>query len=187
MNLKTEHFRIFILLNIISLFIKLLKEVLDIDFELTNTNTKIILMISINIAIFILSKTKKISTKNNLIISLIVIFLGYFVISSEYYPFRLNSLTFGLNFLVTLIIVYLNRNYDLIKITKKFSVIYFLIIVLMLCISFKIANDQNYVISRDIKFEYKISIKDFILPLLWLMIVVFNKTLISKIIEKDIR
>ena len=83
MNLKTEHFRIFILLNIISLFIKLLKEVLDIDFELTNTNTKIILMISINIAIFILSKTKKISTKNNLIISLIVIFLGYFIISNE--------------------------------------------------------------------------------------------------------
>ena len=116
MNLKTEHFRIFILLNIISLFIKLLKEVLDIDFELKNTNTKIILMISINIAIFILSKTKKISTKNNLIISLIVIFLGYFIISNEYYPFRLNSLTFGLNFLVTLIIVYLNRNYDLIKI-----------------------------------------------------------------------
>ena len=189
MNFKKEHFRIFLILNIISITISLMREISEMNLVLTNTLVKISFLLIVNISILILSKSKKISDKisekMNLLTSLIVVLLGYFLIYNSFYPFILNNLTFGFNFLITLMIALLNQKQDLIYITKRLSYIYFFLIFISFIISYQLLKNEKFTLNNNIKIDFVISIKDFILPIIWLMILITNKVIILKIVKNN--
>ena len=187
MSLKKDYFRIFLLLNIISITISLLREMSEINLVLTNTFVKTSFLLVLNISILILSKLKNISEKMNLGTSLTIVFLGYLLINLSYYPFMLNNLTFGFNFLITLIIVLLNKKQDLINITKRLTYIYIFFIFISYVVTYQLLKNGKFSINNNIKIDFVISIKDFILPLIWLMILVTNKSIILKITADNSR
>lgn len=187
MNFKKEYFRIFLLLNTLSLIISLLSEryiYSDLDLTSASLLNKLLLLL-FNIAIFTFSKSKNISEKINLIISLIIVVMGYFLISHDYYPFKLNNLTFGLNFLTTLIILLLNQKKDLISITKSLTIVYFFLIVISFIVSYQISKNQDFSINQDLKFEPVFSIRNLILPIVWLIILMTNKTILLNLVENN--
>ena len=99
----------------------------------------------------------------------------------------LNNLTFGFNFLITLIIVLLNKKQDLINITKRLTYIYIFFIFISYVVTYQLLKNGKFSINNNIKIDFVISIKDFILPLIWLMILVTNKSIILKITADNSR
>ena len=189
MNFKKEYFRIFLLLNILSLIISLLSErdIYD-DLDLTSASLlKKLFLLLLNISIFTFSKSKNISEKMNLIISLIMVVMGYFLIYNNYYPFKLNNLTFGLNFLTTLVILFLNQKKELISITKSLTIAYLFLIVISFIVSYQISKNQNFSISQNLKFEPVFSIRNLILPVIWLIVLMTNKTILLKLVKNNDR